>query len=145
VSEENVELVLRAYPAADVDLVKLARDESRWTAWLDVISPLYDPGVESVWPGLPGGDGRFMGFEGMRAALLDWTAPWEGYRTEVEKAFDCGDRVALIAPSFGRLPESDQEIKLDGASAWTVRDGKIARVCHSTKADILKVVGFADQ
>lgn len=79
----------------------------------------------------------------MRAALLDWTAPRATHRTEVDESIDCGEQVVLIAPSFGCLAGSSQEIRLDGANAWTVRDGKISRVYHSTRADVLNVVGLS--
>jgi ketosteroid isomerase-like protein len=48
--------------------------------------------------------------------------------------------VILLAPSFGRLAGRGQEIRLDGANAWTVRDEKVSRVCHSTRADVLGLV-----
>jgi ketosteroid isomerase-like protein len=142
-SQENVELVLRAYPAPEVNVAALARDDHAWEAWLEANAQLFFPDVESVWPGLPGGTRTFTGFDGMRAALLDWTAPWETYRTEVEEALDCGERVVLIAPSYGRLPGSTEEIRLEGANLWTVGDGKVARVYHSTRADVFNVVGLA--
>jgi hypothetical protein len=77
----------------------------------------------------------------MRAGLLDWTAPWATYRTEVEEPIDCGERVVVSAPSFGCLPGSEKEIRLDGANVWTVTERTIARIYHSTKADAFKLVG----
>ncbi len=94
-SHENVELVLQAYPAPDVNVAALARDDHDWAAWLDAIARCFAPDVESIWPGLPGGPRTFTGFDGMRAALLDWTAPWATYRTEVDETIDCGERVVL--------------------------------------------------
>jgi len=144
VSEQNVEIVLRVYPAPDVDVVALVREEARWAPWRDSIAPFFAPDAESVWPGLPGGAKMFSGLDGMRSALLDWTAPWATYRTEVEEAIDCGERVVLLAPSFGRLANSGQEVRLDGASAWTLCNGKIGWNYHSTRADVLKRVGLEE-
>jgi hypothetical protein len=141
-SHENVELVLRAYPAPDVNVAALVRDKHGWAAWLCEIAPFFVPDVESIWPHFPGGARTFTGVEGMRAALLKWTARWATYRSEVDEVIDCGGQVILIAPSFGRLPGSTQEIRLEGANLWTVCDGKIARVYTSTTADVLKVVGL---
>jgi hypothetical protein len=142
VSQEDIDLVLRVYPAPDVNVVALVREEARWRAWRESIEPLFTPDAESVWPGLPGGAKTFTGVDGLRSALLDWTAPWATYRTEVEEAIDCGDRVVLLAPSFGRLADSEQEIRLDGASAWTVHLQKISWNYHSVRADVLKLVGL---
>lgn len=140
--QENVQLVLRAYPGPELNVAALVRDDDSWALWLDSVAPLFVPDVQSVWPGLPGGATTFTGLDGTRTALLDWTAPWSNYRTEVDEAIDCGERVVLIAPSFGCLPGSTQEIRLEGANLWTLCHGKIARVYHSTRADIFKVVGL---
>jgi ketosteroid isomerase-like protein len=134
--------VLRVYPAPDVDVVALVREEARWAPWRESVAAFFAHDAESVWPGLPGGGKTFAGLDGLRTALLDWTGPWATYRTEVEEAIDCGDRVALLAPSFGRLADSGEEIRLDGASAWTVHDGKISQNYHSTRADGLRLVGL---
>ena len=134
--------MLRVYPAPDVNVVTLVREEASWAPWRESIAPLFAPDAERVWPGLPGGAKTFTGLDGLRSALLDWTAPWATYRTEVEEAIDCGERVVLLAPSFGRLADSGAEIRLDGASAWRVRDGKISWNYHSTRADVLKLVGL---
>ena len=138
----NVDLVLRVYPDADVDVAALVRDQDRWALWRASIAPLCTLGVESVWPRLPGGAKTFTGLDGMRAALLDWTAAWATYRTQVEEAIDCGKQVVRLAPSFGRLADSDQEIRLDGANAWTIRDRKVSRIYHSTRTDALKLFGL---
>jgi ketosteroid isomerase-like protein len=133
--------VLRAYPAANVNVATLAREDDRWALWHDAIAPLFAPDTESVWPGLPGGAKTFTGLDGIRAAFgLDCSVG--DYRTEVERAVDCGERVVLLALSFGRLAGSEREVRLDGASAWTVDDGKISWSYHSSRADVLKLVGL---
>ncbi|HEV7585676.1 MAG TPA: nuclear transport factor 2 family protein [Solirubrobacteraceae bacterium] len=141
-SQENVELVLRAYPAPGVNVAALVRDDRRWARWIGELAPLFAPDVESVWPGFPGGARTFTGIDGMRAALLDWTIRWATYRSEVDEAIDCGESVALIAPSFGRQPGSTREMRLEGANLWTVRHGRIVRVYTSTVADVLQIAGL---
>jgi hypothetical protein len=141
VSQENVELVLRAYPSSAVNVVTLVRDEQAWAIWRGSIAPLFAPDAETVWPGLPGGATRFTGLDGLRAALLDWTAPWTAFRTQVDRSVDCDRHVVLLAPSFGRLAAGGGEVSLDGASAWTVDDGKISWSYHSSKSDVLKRFG----
>jgi len=39
-SRENVDLVLRAYPA-ELDIAALVRDHDTWAAWLDTVAPLF--------------------------------------------------------------------------------------------------------
>jgi hypothetical protein len=142
-SQENVELVRRAYPAPDVNVAALVRDDRSWAAWISELAPLFRHDVESIWPRFPGGARTFIGIQGMRAALVDWTIRWTTYRSVIDEAIDCGDQVVLIAPSFGCPPGGSQEIRLDGANLWTVCDGEIARVYTSTTADVLGRVGLS--
>jgi ketosteroid isomerase-like protein len=69
----------------------------------------------------------YTGLDGFRAAWLDWLKPWVAYRSEIEEAIDCGDRVLLLVRDFGRKEGSDVEVRSNYASIWTVHDGKIAR------------------
>jgi ketosteroid isomerase-like protein len=145
VSETNVEKVLRVIPAPDVDIIPLVRDDNKWAAWAEAIAPSYHADCEVRFPTLPGNAGTYVGLDGLRAVWLDWTAPWTTYRAEVVEAIDCGDRVLLVAPTFGRLPGSTHEVKIDGANVWTVRDDKIARVeFYLTRAEALKAVGLSE-
>ena len=123
-SQAKVEIVLRVYPAPDVNVVTLVREEASWALWRESIAPLFAPDAESVWPGLPGGAKTFTGLDGLRSALLDWTAPWATYRTEVEEAIDCGERVVLLAPSFGRLADG-VETTAPAFVAIAFREGQI--------------------
>ena len=94
-------------------------------------------------PGLPGGK-TYTGLEGFRESWLDWLAPYSEYRTEVEEAIDCGERVLLLQSSSGRLEGSTKEVKLAPAVVYTVRDGKIARVePYADRAEALKAVGLS--
>jgi ketosteroid isomerase-like protein len=142
-SQENVELVLRAYRSPDVNVAALVRDDRSWAAWISELAPLFHHDVGSIWPGFPGAARTFTGIQGTRAALVDWTIRWATYRSEVEEAIECGEHVVLVAPSFGRPPGSAREIRLEGANLWTVRDGKIAQVYTSTTADVLGLVAVS--
>jgi hypothetical protein len=82
------------------------------------------------------------GIDGLREVWLDWLSPWETYRTEIEEARDLGDRVLLLVHDFGRRTGSTQEVALNGASVWTVRDGTIVRAeFHSDRTTALEAVG----
>jgi ketosteroid isomerase-like protein len=85
------------------------------------------------------------GLDGFRESWLDWLAPYAEYRTEVEEAIDCGERVLLLQRSSGRLQGSPKEVKLAPAVVYTVRDGKIARVePYADRAEAFKAVGLSE-
>jgi ketosteroid isomerase-like protein len=93
---------------------------------------------------LPGGK-TYTGLDGFRESWLDWLAPYAEYRTEVEEAIDCGERVLLLQSSSGRLQGSAKEVKLAPAVVYTVRDGKIARVePYADRAEALEAVGLRE-
>jgi hypothetical protein len=93
---------------------------------------------------LPGGK-TYTGLDGFRESWLDWLAPYAEYRTEVEEAIDCGERVLLLQSSSGRLEGSTKEVKLAPAVVYTVRDGKIARVePYADRAEALNAVGLSE-
>jgi ketosteroid isomerase-like protein len=144
VSAENVELVLGLFPAPDVDLAQLLRDENGWTAWNEANVPFLHPDFETVWPGLP--DGRtytYTGPVGSRDIWLEWLSPWKTYRVETEDVIDLGDRVLVLVRAFGSLEGSQGEVENTSASVWTVREGKIARVeFYIDRAEALKAAGL---
>jgi hypothetical protein len=141
-SRENVELVGRLYPAGDVDVGRLFSHDPAWAAFAEAFGYLFHPGFESsASNGFAGATG--VGFDGLRRLWLDWLAPWATYRTEVEEAIDCGDRVLVLVNNFGRLEASGQEVKHVNAAVWTVRDGRIASIeGYTDPAEALKAVGL---
>jgi ketosteroid isomerase-like protein len=146
VSAENVELVVGLFPAPDVDLAQLVRDENRWTAWTEANAPFLHPDFETVWPGLPNGKTYTgTGPVGSRDIWREWVAPWTTYRVETEDVIDLGERVLLLVHAFGRLEGSQGEVENTSASLWTVRDGKIARVeFYVDRTEALKAAGLEE-
>lgn len=122
-SEENVAIVRDLQPG-DVDVAGLFRDDA---AWMRAVSGRFMPDVECVVHAIDTDAVTYIGLDGFRAAWLDWLKPWVAYRSEVEEAIDCGDRVLLLVRDFGRKEESEAEVRSHYAAVWTVRDGKIAR------------------
>jgi ketosteroid isomerase-like protein len=144
VSQENVELVMGLQRAPDDDFVQLLRDDEMWAQLAEAVAPFVHAGAETARPGLPGGK-TYTGLDGFRESWLDWLAPYAEYRTEVEEAFDCGDRVLLLQRSSGRLADSTKEVTLAPAVVYTVRDGKIARFePYADRAEALKAVGLRE-
>ena len=91
-SHENVELVLAPFPAPDTDYVQLIRDESRWAGYVAAVTRLVHPDFECVMYAF-GSERHYAGLPGLRAFMLDWTAPWVTYQIETEDAIDLGERV----------------------------------------------------
>jgi ketosteroid isomerase-like protein len=145
-SQENVELVVGLLPPADADFVPLFRDEDIWTALTESIAPFYHPDFETIVRGLPEGDRAYTGMDGLRAAWLDWTAPWATYRIDIDEAVDLGDRVLLLTHDFARREGTTEEIKIAAAPVWTFRDGKIACIeFYGTRDEALKALGLSEQ
>ena len=143
-SQDNVELVMALQRAPDDDFVQLIRDDELWAQLAEAVAPFVHAGAETARPGLPGGK-TYIGLDGFRESWLDWLAPYAEYRTEVEEAIDCGERVLLLQSSSGRLAGSSKEVKLAPAVVYTVRDEKIARFePYADRAEALKAVGLSE-
>jgi ketosteroid isomerase-like protein len=143
-SQENVELVMSLQRAPDDDFVQLIRDDEKWVQLVEAVAPYVHAGAETSRPGLPGGK-TYTGLDGFRESWLDWLAPYAEYRTQVEEAIECGERVVLLQSSHGRLNGSSQEVTLAPAVVYTVRDGKIARFePYADRAEALKAVGLRE-
>ena len=141
-SQQNVDLVMALQRTPDDDFVQLIRDDEKWARLAAAVAPYVHADAETVRPGLPGGK-TYTGLDGFRDSWLDWLAPWAEYRTEVNEAIDCGERVLLLQSSRGRLEGSTKEVRLAPAVVYTVRDGKIARFePYADPADALEAVGL---
>ncbi len=142
-SRENVELIVSLQPDHDVDIAQLFRDDAIVEAVGTNVAPILHYDFEAVVVGALRGEITYRGFDGLRELWLDWLSPWEAYRTEVEEARDLGDRVLLFVRDFARGEGSTQEVVLNGAALWTLRDGKIARAeFHSDRATALAAAGL---
>jgi ketosteroid isomerase-like protein len=126
-SAENVELVSALVPERDVDLVELFRDDKAWANLSEVFAPIFHEDVETATVGV-GQESRNVGVAGFRQTWLDWLAPWETYRADIERVVDCGDDVLVITNDYGRKSGMSAEVRLFGASVWTVNEGRIGKV-----------------
>ncbi|HTQ67473.1 MAG TPA: nuclear transport factor 2 family protein [Solirubrobacteraceae bacterium] len=144
-SQANVELIRSLIPDTPEDLVQIFReDPPRRAAGRAAFEPRFHPDFECIRHDLPGGQPHF-GFDGLKALYLDWLAPWVEYRTAVNEFIDCGDRVLTLQHSWGRLDGSTQEVTVDLATLWTVRDGKVARwEIYPSHAAALEAVGLEE-
>jgi len=143
VTQENVELVARTIPSADVNFAELARNDAMYAAYLGQVRSLFHDDFVFVNHGFPAGQMTCVGLAAVRSLFRDWYKPWKTYRTEVERAVDCGDRVLHLTRDFGMLWEGAQEITLTLGCVYTVREGKIARWdVYLDRADALRAVGL---
>ena len=126
-SRKNLKLIVSLQPAEDVDIVRLFRDGASVDALATTLAPILHSDFEAVVVGTLRGETTYRGFDGLREFWLDWLAPWESYRTQLEEAHDLGDRVLLLVRDFGRRAGSAREVVLNGAVVWTIRDGEITR------------------
>ena len=85
------------------------------------------------------------GIAGMRAVWLEWLAPWESYRTEIEDAIDAGDKVVVLVRDYGLRAEETNEVMLTSAAVSTVREAKITCIefC-ADRATALRAVGLEE-
>jgi ketosteroid isomerase-like protein len=138
-----VEIVTGLQPAPDVDIAQLFRDDAMLKALAETVAPLLHPEFEVVFMDALRGETTYPGIDGLSEGWLDWLFPWETYRTELEEALDLGERVLLLVRDYGRREGNTQEVVLNGAAIWTLRDGKIARLeFHNDRATALKAVGL---
>ena len=140
--EQNVELVRALQPQAD--LVALFGDDVTADAARAVASPFFEPDFEIVFI-QPLERSTHRGFDGLRAAWVDWLTPWESYRTEIEDVIDLGDRVAVLTRDFGRREGMNREVDFKGVAVYFFNNGKIARVeFHFDRREGLAAIGLAE-
>jgi ketosteroid isomerase-like protein len=143
-SRENVELVRSLIPE-QVDLVQVFSGgiEALATAFaglLDKMAPDAEILFVPVAPGNPGAD--YEGLEGLMEGWRDWLAPWESYVIEVEDLVDARNSVVALVNMRARTEHGGVEMEQQGATIWTVEDGKIVRMSfHLDRGEALARAG----
>jgi hypothetical protein len=145
VSQENVEIARAVYDV-EGDVAAIPRDDELWATWTKRVAPYFDPGFEiHIATGVATEGDTFSGWDGTRAAALDWYAAFATYRRDIEEAIDLGERVLLLMREYGSLEDSDAEINSSPAHLLTFRDGKIVRWdAFSEWAQALQAVGLEE-
>jgi ketosteroid isomerase-like protein len=132
-SEENVEIVRRAYEA--------------WNSGaLEKGAALFDPAIEwTTPPNLPE-TGTWSGEDEVRSGLAGFLESFEELRAEVQELLAAPDgRVVALVRFTGRGRDTGLPVEGAGVDAqvWTLRDGKVVRVTmYSGTADALEAVGL---
>jgi ketosteroid isomerase-like protein len=131
VSEENVELVRRAY--------------EHWIATGEFLEDAVDP--DFVWDmstfrGWPDRQ-TYEGIEGAREFVAEWGSAWEDWRVEVEEYLDAGDEVVTILRQSARSSSSGVPVDMHLGQIWTVRDGKQVRMrMYASPEEALEAAGI---
>jgi len=144
-SQENVEFVRSLQPGPGVDIAALFRDDKIVEATLAAIASAVHDDLESsvIAQGVAS---SYRGIEGLRAAWVDWLAPWDSYYTEIEDVIDLGDRVLVLPRDHGRRKDLATDVEQRGGSVYTVRGGKVARVeFYPNRDEALEAVGLSQQ
>jgi ketosteroid isomerase-like protein len=144
-SEGNVELIRSLQPGPEVDIAELVRDDQMAdAAWAAVASVVHDDLESSIVS--HGVRSTYRGPDGLRAAWVDWLAPWDSYYTVIEDVVDLGDRVLVLPRDYGRRKDLATDVEQRGASVYTVRDAKVARVeFYTNRNEALEALGLSEQ
>ena len=145
---DAVEVVRSLQPASDVNLADLFlrdADDATVEASLTAVSPRYTDDFVCILHALSSEERP--GVAGLRESWLDWIAPWESYRAEIDdvRAGDDG-RVLVVGRDYGRRPGMTDEVELLASAVWTVRDGRISRAeFFTSRADAYRAAGLSPE
>ena len=140
---DNVDIVRWLQVPPDVDLNDFFMgdaSEEELLAVRDSISPLYTRDFVCVFHALS--DEPRPGPEGLREAWLDWLAPWETYRAEIQDVRAISENeVLVVSRDFARRPGMTDEVEMRGVAIYTLRDGKFARIEFFPDTEVDSVLG----
>ena len=131
-SQENVELVRQVYAA-------VARND------LESASDCLHPEIEfHTYANAPAA-GVYRGRDAVRSYNEDLFAQFESVRLEVDEVVDAGQQVVVMSTQRAVPKGGRQEISVQLAEVWTIRDGRLAeRRSYSTRAEALEAAGQSD-
>jgi len=129
-SEENVEIVLRAF-AYEINGVG-GRAEAE---------AIFDPYVVMK----PTEEGPSYGLDAIRDNFKHWKGAWEELDVTVEELIDAGDCVFLTAHHRGRGRGSGVEVDARYYEVYTLREGKVSRVDEfAEREEALEAAGLSE-
>jgi ketosteroid isomerase-like protein len=147
-SQENVEIVKLIHPPSGTDLVALFGAEGVGSGGFEALRSVLTPDFEVAGENFTGAGlgAQAQGLQGLLEGWREWIRPWDTYWTEVEEFIDAGgDHVVVLVRDHGRLDGSDAEVELRGASVWTLREGRIARIeFYADRGQALEAAGLSE-
>jgi ketosteroid isomerase-like protein len=131
-SQENVEIVRRAYEEVNANLE--APDE--------LFDPDYEFDAREVAPNI----GIVRGIEAAGEALREYWETFEDFHIELKEVLHADEEhVVTAVQDGGRVKGTDAEIWNRLFHAWTFRDGKVVRISsHTDKNRALEAAGLVD-
>ncbi len=130
-SEENLVLARNAVAAfnrRDVPaLVELTTDDFQWVTWTGTVEPTVYEGADGL------------------AAYFQDADVWEVLNLDVEEFRDLGDEVLVVGTFHARGGGSGVEVRAPYYSAFSMSEGKLARVLSfRTEEEALDAVGLSE-
>jgi ketosteroid isomerase-like protein len=132
-SEENVELVRRYFPAYE-------------QGGLDAWAGFWHPDIS--WRAAEGAlddIGVFHGHDAMRLYYRQWEETFDEFSMEIEELSASGDEVVAAVRGAGRMKGSDAEVVVHYAIVLAFRDGKIIKGReYLTRGEALEAAGVSE-
>jgi ketosteroid isomerase-like protein len=131
-SQENLELVRRAYEAAN-------RGE------FESADLYFHPEIEFHTYAQSPEAGVYRGKEAVRRYNEGLFEQFESIRFEVEELVDAGDRVVVVSKQHAVPKGGQQQMNVQVLEVWAIRDGLLAeRRSYSTKDEALEAAGLLE-
>jgi ketosteroid isomerase-like protein len=87
---------------------------------------------------------EYVGHDGFRHWLADWSSAWEEWHIEVEEILDAGDAVVVLLHHTARGHSSGLNLDSHDGIVYTFRDGVIAELDYYTGRErALEAAGLA--
>jgi ketosteroid isomerase-like protein len=131
-SEENVEIVRRAYEATN-------RGD------IDTAESYIHPEIEFHTYARSPEAGVYHGKQAVREYNESLFQQFESIRFEIEELVDAGDRVVVVTTQHAVPKGGQQEMSVHVAEVWTIRDGFLAeRRSYSSRNEALEAAGLSE-
>ncbi|MHB8233706.1 MAG: nuclear transport factor 2 family protein [Solirubrobacteraceae bacterium] len=128
-SQQDVQIVQGLLGPFQDDMTALYRDDAIAAGLMEATADAIAPDFQCEFIRADVGRSTHRAAEGLRAGMLDWLEPWDSYHAGVEEVIDAGQgQVLVLTRDRARPKGSEAEVSFLGASVWTVRDGKVARI-----------------
>jgi ketosteroid isomerase-like protein len=75
---------------------------------------------------------EYVGLDGIRRWLADWSSAWDVWEIEVEQMLDAGDAVLVLIHHSARGHASGMEMDSHDGMLFTMRDGKVVALDYYT-------------
>jgi uncharacterized protein len=87
----------------------------------------------------------YLGIEGARQFIAEWTSAWDDWELEVEDYIDAGDRVVVIGRQRGRSKPTGVLVEMHFGQVWTTRGGQGIRMqMYASPEEALEAAGLSE-